>query len=109
MRLCASRMITLTVRVKQSTESTYEQCIHNFGTSRAGASRDCSHGDHGARFADCDAGRVNGMGRLVSKLQDLAPYAALELVMPGGSIMALLLWLYRRQKNGGDCAKTEDQ
>jgi hypothetical protein len=49
------------------------------------------------------------MRRLVSKLQDLAPYAALELVMPGGSMMALLLWLYRRLKKGGDCAKTENE
>jgi hypothetical protein len=49
------------------------------------------------------------MRRLVSKLQALAPYAALELVMPGGSVMALLLWLYRRQKKGSDCTKTEDK
>lgn len=30
----------------------------------------------------------------------LAPYALIELVLPGGSVMALLLWLYRRRKNG---------
>jgi len=35
------------------------------------------------------------------KLRDLAPYAAIELVLPGGSLMALLLWLYRRQKISG--------
>ncbi|MDP9011603.1 MAG: hypothetical protein M3O41_02895 [Pseudomonadota bacterium] len=35
---------------------------------------------------------------VVAKLRDLAPYAALELVLPGGSLIALLLWLYRRQK-----------
>jgi hypothetical protein len=29
---------------------------------------------------------------------DLAPYAAIELVLPGGSLMALLLRLYRRHK-----------
>jgi hypothetical protein len=34
----------------------------------------------------------------VAKLRVLAPYAAI-LVLPGGSLMALLLWLYRRQKN----------
>jgi hypothetical protein len=38
------------------------------------------------------------MSPLVSKLKDLAPYAALELVMPGGSLMALALWLYRRKR-----------
>ena len=48
------------------------------------------------------------MPPLVSKLKNLAPYAALELVMPGGSVMALLLWLYRRQKKGAACAETED-
>jgi hypothetical protein len=35
---------------------------------------------------------------IVAKLRDLAPYALIELVLPGGSLMALLLWLYRRQK-----------
>jgi hypothetical protein len=34
----------------------------------------------------------------IAKLRVLAPYAAIELVMPGGSVMALLLWLYRRQR-----------
>jgi hypothetical protein len=34
---------------------------------------------------------------VVAKLRDLGPYAAI-LVLPGGSVMALLLWLYRRQK-----------
>jgi hypothetical protein len=37
---------------------------------------------------------------VVGKLRDLAPYAVIELVLPGGSLMALLLWLYRRQKKG---------
>ena len=32
------------------------------------------------------------------KLKDLAPYAVIALVVPGGALMALLLWLYRRQK-----------
>jgi len=35
---------------------------------------------------------------IVAKLRDLAPYALMELILPGGSLMALLLWLYRRQK-----------
>jgi hypothetical protein len=34
---------------------------------------------------------------VVRRLQDLAPYALMELILPGGSVMALLLWLYRRQ------------
>jgi hypothetical protein len=33
---------------------------------------------------------------IVAMLRKLAPYAAIEL--PGGSLMALGLWLYRRQR-----------
>jgi hypothetical protein len=28
----------------------------------------------------------------------LGPYAAVELLLPGGSVVAVLLWLYRRHK-----------
>ncbi|MDB6085011.1 MAG: hypothetical protein JWN43_2892 [Gammaproteobacteria bacterium] len=31
-------------------------------------------------------------------LWSLAPYAAVELILPGGSLIAFLLWLYRRRK-----------
>jgi hypothetical protein len=31
-------------------------------------------------------------------LKELAPYAAIELLLPGGSLMALTLWFYRRRK-----------
>ena len=45
----------------------------------------------------------------LAKLKCLAPYAALELIMPGGSVMALLLWLYRRHRATGGLgiARTE--
>jgi len=36
---------------------------------------------------------------VIVRLKLLAPYALIELVLPGGSVMALLLWLYRRPKN----------
>jgi hypothetical protein len=39
---------------------------------------------------------------VIVRLKDLAPYALIELVLPGGSVMALLLWLYRRRKNAAD-------
>jgi len=29
-------------------------------------------------------------------LRQLAPYAVIELILPGGSLIALALWLYRR-------------
>jgi hypothetical protein len=32
-----------------------------------------------------------------ARILELAPYAAI-LILPGGSLMALLLWLHRRQK-----------
>jgi hypothetical protein len=34
---------------------------------------------------------------VVARLREVAPYAAI-LMLPGGSLMALGLWLYRRQK-----------
>jgi hypothetical protein len=39
---------------------------------------------------------------VVVRLKALAPYALIELVLPGGSVMALLLWIYRRRQCGGD-------
>jgi hypothetical protein len=39
---------------------------------------------------------------VIVRLKALAPYALIELVLPGGSVMALLLWLYRRRKNGAE-------
>jgi hypothetical protein len=37
---------------------------------------------------------------VIVRFKALAPYALIELVLPGGSVMALLLWLYRRRKDG---------
>jgi hypothetical protein len=37
---------------------------------------------------------------VIVRCKALAPYALIELVLLGGSVMALLLWLYRRRKNG---------
>jgi hypothetical protein len=30
--------------------------------------------------------------------RSLGPYAAIELLLPGGSVLALVLWLYRRRR-----------
>ena len=38
------------------------------------------------------------LAAIVAKIRDLAPYAAIELVLPGGSLIALLLWAYRRRQ-----------
>lgn len=49
---------------------------------------------------------LKGRGALarpfIARLKALAPYALVELVLPGGSVMALLLWLCRRRKAGAD-------
>jgi hypothetical protein len=52
---------------------------------------------------DMQPGRVRRMrrddrGSIAARLRELAPYAAI-LLIPGGSLMALLLWVYRRKKN----------
>lgn len=53
-------------------------------------------------WASCIDLRARGLGRqvlrVIGKLRELAPYAAIELVLPGGTLMALALWLYRRRR-----------
>jgi hypothetical protein len=34
--------------------------------------------------------------RIFATLRGLAPYAVIELLLPGGSLIALALWFYRR-------------
>ena len=41
----------------------------------------------------------------VTALRKLGPYALLELLLPGGTILAFLLYLYRRRTNV-DCGST---
>jgi hypothetical protein len=36
--------------------------------------------------------------RALALVRSLGPYAAIELLLPGGSVLALLLWLYRRRQ-----------
>ena len=45
---------------------------------------------------------------VVAKLRAVAPYALIELILPGGSVMALLLWLYRRHKKASPVFATQD-
>jgi hypothetical protein len=42
------------------------------------------------------AALVSRMTRLVALLRELGPYLAIELILPGGSLIALLLWFCRR-------------
>ena len=42
---------------------------------------------------------LNGWkGRVVRFVRVLGPYAAIELLLPGGSLIALLFWLYQSQR-----------
>ncbi len=34
--------------------------------------------------------------RMVASIRSLGPYVAIEVLLPGGSIIALALWVYRR-------------
>jgi hypothetical protein len=43
---------------------------------------------------------------IIAKLREFAPYAAI-LMLPGGSVMAVLLWLYRRQKRASLLPKAD--
>jgi hypothetical protein len=31
-------------------------------------------------------------------LKEFAPYAAIELLLPGGTVIAILCWLYRKRR-----------
>jgi hypothetical protein len=39
-----------------------------------------------------------GLRRAVQLVRQLGPYAAIELLLPGGTLLAILLWLYRRHQ-----------
>jgi hypothetical protein len=39
------------------------------------------------------------IARLPAWLRGLGSYAAIELLLPGGSLIAMLIWLYRRRAN----------
>jgi len=33
----------------------------------------------------------------IAGLKEIGPYAAIEIILPGGTLIALALWLYRRR------------
>jgi len=39
-----------------------------------------------------------GLRRAIQVMRQLGPYAAIELLLPGGTLLAILLWLYRRHQ-----------
>jgi len=51
-----------------------------------------------AEFASAPSTLAGWAARGVALVRSLGPYAAIELLLPGGSVLALLLWLYRRRQ-----------
>lgn len=45
------------------------------------------------------AATASWVERAVTIIRQFGPYAAVELILPGGSIVVLLLWLFRRRLN----------
>jgi len=43
---------------------------------------------------------VTCLGVLRPMVQKLGPYVLLEILLPGGTLLALLLFLYQRRKEG---------
>ena len=43
---------------------------------------------------------INGLNTLRTIVQKAGPYLMLEMVLPGGTLFALLLYLYRQHKSG---------
>ena len=41
---------------------------------------------------------------IVRQFRSLGPYLAIELILPGGSIVALLLWTYRHRLGARETA-----
>jgi hypothetical protein len=41
---------------------------------------------------------TGGLRRAAQVVRQLGPYAAIELLLPGGSLLAIALWLYRRNR-----------
>jgi hypothetical protein len=51
-----------------------------------------------AEFTSVRSALAGWAARGLGLLKSLGPYAAIELLLPGGSALALLLWLYRRRQ-----------
>ena len=41
---------------------------------------------------------IGGLRWAAQVVRQLGPYAAIELLLPGGSLLAIVLWLYRRRR-----------
>ena len=46
------------------------------------------------------AGFADWLARGVMAVRTIGPYAAIEIILPGGTLFAFLLWLYRQHQRG---------
>jgi hypothetical protein len=46
------------------------------------------------------AAQAGWLARGALAARSLGPYAAVEILLPGGTLIAFLLWLYRRHRQG---------
>ena len=51
-----------------------------------------------AAWEGARSGLRNAITRFVGWVRSLGPYAAIELILPGGSIIAVALWTYRHRR-----------
>ena len=51
-----------------------------------------------ASWGGARSGPRNAISRFVGWVRSLGPYAAIELILPGGSIIAVALWTYRHRR-----------
>lgn len=97
------------------TDSTHEDHEYHRTGHRSAADRDSVLGHLLRRASRCRALPKQGdhrpsgapiamkglfshcVGRAFVMVRNLGPYAAIELLLPGGSVLALLYWLYRRR------------
>jgi hypothetical protein len=52
--------------------------------------------------------RMNWMVRVAGALRALGPYAAIELLLPGGTLIALAFWVYRNRSRLSAQAKADN-
>lgn len=45
-------------------------------------------------------GFADWLARAIGFVRAIGPYAAIEIILPGGTVLALLFWLYRRYQRG---------
>ncbi|HEX8782556.1 MAG TPA: hypothetical protein VF764_04245 [Steroidobacteraceae bacterium] len=51
------------------------------------------------QLPDSAVARGSAMNRLTNRLRELGPYTAVALLLPGGSLIALAAWTFRKRRH----------